>query len=502
MGLQLWLNINIERRHEITRTVNARLRALTIIELGLVREMKESLEVISLESPEEMLDARAGINAGFEQLAQATREEAAIKGEGGGDDSALQRIETLRRVIEHVEVTIDRMVAATRRGESPVLDHQHPDRETLEQIVDVELVGVMKEALADAEIDVAEAERADALYTRTTMTLAIVLPLVCMGILMAISQAILRPLHRDLSTLRAGTARAASGDLTVPIPISNRDELGELALSFNTMQEVLRQQQDQLKQQNSELERARAHLTRVAADLDSSNRELDVFAQVVSHDLRAPLRALSNYSRFLQEDCADQLNSTALEYVQGIAQSAQRMDALVVGVLDYSRIGRVDIEVEPVDVPVLLERIIAALHLRERADVTLPSTPLIVWARPLRLEQVLTNLLDNAAKFYRSGSRPQVTVEWTDRGQDWELAVRDNGIGVDPKHFEKLFNMFQRLHTQSQYQGTGLGLAIVKRAVEEHGGKVWIESQPGQGTVFRFTLPKQPAPARSQVGVA
>lgn len=233
-------------------------------------------------------------------------------------------------------------------------------------------------------------------------------------------------------------------------------------------------------------------------DLEDSNQkleqqraELQNFAYVVSHDLRAPLRALTNYSRFLTEEFTPQMNEQCRQYVDGITESAKHMDSLVVDLLEYARVGRTEASLSFVAVGALLERIVSRLQLRSRADITLPPDAPTLWTSELRLEQILSNLLENAVKFTRKGVRPAILVEWADRGQAWEFAVRDSGIGINPKHFEQIFGIFQRLHPQGEYEGTGIGLAIVKKAVEEHGGKVWVESTPGQGSIFRFTVPKQ-----------
>jgi light-regulated signal transduction histidine kinase (bacteriophytochrome) len=240
----------------------------------------------------------------------------------------------------------------------------------------------------------------------------------------------------------------------------------------------------------AERRQAEEALARQAQKLARSNAELEQFAYVVSHDLRAPLRALNNYSLFLQEDCAGQLDETGLEYIQGIVESVQQMDALVVDLLEYSRIGRTAIELSAVDAGELLERVVTRLGLREQAEVRLPADLPTIQARELRLEQIFSNLLSNAVKFHRASATPVIAVECADRGEVWEFSVRDNGIGIHEKHFERIFGLFQRLHTSEEYEGTGIGLAIVKKAVEEHGGQVRVQSTPGEGSIFTFTLPK------------
>ena len=220
------------------------------------------------------------------------------------------------------------------------------------------------------------------------------------------------------------------------------------------------------------------------------NKELDTYTHVVSHDLRAPLRAMINYSRFLQEDSADQLDELGLEYIDGIIDSAQRMDRLVKELLEYSRIGRMKLELVEIDMGVFLEQLVDYLNFREKAEIKLPESAPTIWGFQLRIEQIFSNLLSNAVKFHKNGSQPVIRMDWADKGKYWDFSVKDNGIGMQNDHLSKIFDVFQRLHTQDEYDGTGIGLSIVKKAVEEHGGNVSVDSIPGQGSTFTISIPK------------
>ncbi len=262
-----------------------------------------------------------------------------------------------------------------------------------------------------------------------------------------------------------------------------------LALSEEA-QADLQRSNTRLVQQEAELRRAQVHLSDLASELDKRHQELQGFVRVVSKDLLEPLQELRADSQQLRERSAGPLDELGRHHVQGIAESTQHMNALVTGLLAYSNVQLPPAEREEVALGPLLERVVSALDLRRRAEVKLPADAPTVRAHPLRLEQVFSNLLENAIKFQRPGIRPEVAVEWADRGEAWELTVRDNGIGIQPQHFEKIFGIFQRLHLQTEYEGTGIGLAVVRKAIEEHGGKVWVESTPGQGSAFHFTLPR------------
>ncbi len=258
--------------------------------------------------------------------------------------------------------------------------------------------------------------------------------------------------------------------------------------------EQLRQQHHQLQQAHHEIKQLNLELERRVqertAQLAGVNKDLEAFAYTVSHDLRAPLRALQSYSQFLQEDCSAELNSSGQEYVRGIAESAREMDTLIVDLLEYSRIGRIRVELGPVNCAQLLQKVVARMGWGEEVTVNLPADAPTVWARQTRLEQIFSNLLSNAGKFRRPGVPPVIDVEWADLGSAWAFTVRDNGIGIASQHLTKIFGIFQRLHAQDQYEGTGIGLAIVQKAVEEHNGQVSVRSIVGQGSEFTFTLPK------------
>ena len=243
-----------------------------------------------------------------------------------------------------------------------------------------------------------------------------------------------------------------------------------------------KQMEEKIKKYSLELEHKIEELRKV-------NDELSQYTYAVSHDLRAPLRALNNYCRFLQEDCSNSLDDIGQEYIQGITENVWHMEELVTDLLEYSIIGKTIPKITNLNVGKLLARIVSQLHPDENVKITLPKEDIIIQANEIQMEQLFSNLLSNAFKFNQL-SKPHILVEYKDLGDAWKFAVRDNGIGIESRHFNKIFGIFQRLHTQEEYEGTGIGLAIVKKAVEQHGGTIWVESTPGKGSIFTFTLPK------------
>lgn len=264
-------------------------------------------------------------------------------------------------------------------------------------------------------------------------------------------------------------------------------EQEQLVEELRQQKEVLEAAQDEIKKLNEGLERRVQERT---AQLEAVNHELEAFAYTVSHDLRAPLRALRGYSQFLREDCGEQLSELGWEYVYGIEESAGNMDNLIIDLLKYSRIGRTKPERTPIDLNLFLPQIIDHLNLPIDVTIQLPSQLPTIYTSMIRLEQIFSNLISNAAKFHRPNTPPIVQIEWSEKDAYWEFFIRDNGIGIDAKHFGKIFGIFQRLHTQEEYEGTGIGLAIVKKAIEEQGGTISVESVVDKGSCFRFTILK------------
>lgn len=239
--------------------------------------------------------------------------------------------------------------------------------------------------------------------------------------------------------------------------------------------------------------RAEDKMRGVLTELERSNRDLQQFASVASHDLQEPLRMVASYTQLLGERYASQLDEKARKYIAYAVEGAIRMQRLVNDLLTYSRIGTRDKPIETADAHSILGEAIRSLAVaieESKAIVTNEELPL-VRADALQLVQVFQNLLTNAIKF-RSGNFPRIHVSARDGGCEWVFSVRDNGIGIERQYADRIFVIFQRLHTRQEYPGTGIGLAVCKRIVERHGGRIWFESEPGKGSTFFFTVPKDP----------
>jgi PAS domain S-box-containing protein len=234
---------------------------------------------------------------------------------------------------------------------------------------------------------------------------------------------------------------------------------------------------------------------RMDDDLRRSNADLEQFAYIASHDLQEPLRMVASYTDLLAQRYHGQLDERATKYIQYATDGAKRMQRLVADLLAYSRVGSQSVQLRHVDSGQVVQAVIDALGelIRESgATVTVAGRLPVVRGDEGQLWQVFQNLLGNAIKF-RGSDAPTISVHATRRDIRWTFAVKDNGIGIDMRYAEKIFHMFQRLHEKGKYEGSGIGLAITKRIVEGHGGRIWVESTPGAGTTFFFTLLAAPA---------
>jgi PAS domain S-box-containing protein len=239
----------------------------------------------------------------------------------------------------------------------------------------------------------------------------------------------------------------------------------------------------------TERKRAEEKLKQTVADLARSNKDLEQFAYVASHDLQEPLRMVSSYTQLLARRYEGKLDATADKYIAYAVDGANRMQRLIEDLLAYSRVGTRARGFAAVDVAAVIEQALANLKAaieKSGAVVTHGPLPVVVHDK-LLLVQLFQNLIGNAIKFHVEAPRIHVSAE--QKGDEWVLAVRDNGIGIDPQYAERIFTIFQRLHTNEEYAGTGIGLAICKKIVERRGGRIWVESQPGRGSTFYFTVP-------------
>ena len=264
-------------------------------------------------------------------------------------------------------------------------------------------------------------------------------------------------------------------NFSVPFqPLSDEDTLGK---SLMTMRDNLRIGEANLEMQNKELER--------------KNKELEQFAYVASHDLQEPLRTISSFVGLFEQQYKGNLDDKADKYLTYIAQSSTRMRVLITDLLEYSRIGSKK-ELAQVDCSVVLKEVLDDLNIaitESNATIVADQLP-VVTGYPTEIKQLFQNLLFNAIKFRKKDTAPVIWVNARQIGNNWQFEFADNGIGIAREHHDRIFIIFQRLHTRNEYAGSGIGLSHCRKIVELHKGKIWLKSIPGEGTSFYFTIPK------------
>jgi signal transduction histidine kinase len=269
---------------------------------------------------------------------------------------------------------------------------------------------------------------------------------------------------------------AAEKKYSVRARVDGNDEVGRLTATFNEMLATIEERNQTLVKQAEELWR--------------SNKELEQFAYVSSHDLQEPLRKITTYSQLLEEKYKESIDPEAKRFIENIGTSVARMRNLITALLTYSRLDRGEQKLEKVDLGQILKDVMNDLEspiIEKDAAIVSDPLPTVNW-NAFQAQQLFQNLISNALKFSRPEA-PAIYVSCVPRESDWLIGVRDNGIGIDQKYNDQIFKVFQRLHPRHIYPGTGIGLAICKKIIEQRGGKIWVESVPGKGSIFYFTLP-------------
>ncbi len=310
-------------------------------------------------------------------------------------------------------------------------------------------------------------------------TLFICIATACAGLLAAFYVA--KSISWPIQTLQKGVEIVGSGNLDYQVGMSSDDEIGRLSRAFDAMTENLKK-----------ITSSRDELNNVTIELERSNQELQQFAYVASHDLQEPLRMVAGFTKLLERRYKDKLDRDAQEFIHFAVDGALRMQKLIDDLLSYSRVGTHHIPFEPVDCNYLLDQAISNLQVaieENHAAITRGNLPTIT-CNGSQMVQLFQNLISNAIKF-RGADSPRVHIAAERRGEEWLFACRDNGIGIDIQYHDRIFKIFQRLHSRDEYAGTGIGLALCMKIVELHKGRIWMESELGKGATFYFTLPVQ-----------
>ena len=300
----------------------------------------------------------------------------------------------------------------------------------------------------------------------------------------------LRNLQKQLKEQNVLLQEEINSRLAVEKTLYEKNQILQQEISTRRAVEKALQEQNLLLQQEiSNRQYAESALLKSNQELARSNAELEQFAYVASHDLQAPLATIASYAQLLEKRYKDQLDSQAIKFIGNIVHGCTRMQTLIDDLLEYSRVGRSQRPFELVDCNQVIQQTIANLQGAindTEAVVTYNNLPTVM-GDISQLLQLFQNLVGNAIK-YRQDAAPTVHITASKQNENWLFSISDNGIGIAPQHQERIFQIFQRLHTQREYSGTGIGLAICQKIAERHGGSIWVDSEPGQGSTFYFTL--------------
>lgn len=306
---------------------------------------------------------------------------------------------------------------------------------------------------------------------------AIALTVELTGLLLAII--VSRNIQKGLKEILASSRAVTIGDFTKKANIFSKDEIGVLANNFNNMASAL-------EQATIGLERKVQQRTQ---ELQNKNRELEQFAYIASHDLEEPLRTITGFVHLFRKQYHGKIDATADKYLDFIVQSSERMKMLIRDLLDYSKLGQ-EKKLQMTDCNQVMEEVLADLQKiihETNTEIHAEALP-VLQVYPTEFKLLLQNLITNAIKFRKHGETPRIRIASDNLSGYWKFTVSDNGIGIEKKHQERIFSIFQRLHSRTEYQGSGIGLAHCQKIVEMHRGRIYVQSEFGKGSIFIFTL--------------
>nr|WP_246382354.1 sensor histidine kinase [Micromonospora jinlongensis] len=365
----------------------------------------------------------------------------------------------------------------------------------------------VRTAVNDLQEEVLAAREQTARNVRTSSNVLVVL-LIVAALVVVVAGAVLllsldRMVVRPLTGLAIQVREVAEGDYQHRIATVGPPEFIQLGEDVDAMRQKIAADLAEVRAARERIEWVNSQLQKQAEELTRSNRDLEQFAYVASHDLQEPLRKVASFCQLLQRRYAGQLDERADQYIAFAVDGAQRMQRLINDLLAFSRIGRLTTGFVEVDLNKVMGDVAGQTEAaRQYADAELTWTdlPVISGEEPL-LTNLLANLVSNSIKFRRADVAPKVHISARLVGAEWEISCQDNGIGIEPEFADKIFVIFQRLHSKDAYPGTGIGLAIVKKIVEYHGGRVWVDTDVPEGTAIRFTLPALPADVQAAAAV-
>lgn len=340
------------------------------------------------------------------------------------------------------------------------------------------------------------------LYQRS-LILFIIFSILGLIISIIFTSSLIRPIHK----LNKSTNQYTLGNEDVKVDIHTGDEFENLANSFNFMIDKINKMHNELelrvKNRTKELAKSNTQLKNeisvrksiearqkdLVTKLEAANEELKSFAYIVSHDLKAPLRAIGSLTHWISEDYRDLFDKEGKEQLDLLVNRAERMHRLIEGILQYSQVGRVREDKQEVDLNKLIDNIKDLVEIPENISIQKKTKLPVIECEKIYIEQIFQNLIENAIK-YMDKEKGLISINCKQNNDFWELNITDNGPGIEPKYHEKIFRIFQTLMPRDEFESTGIGLTIVKKMIETIGGKIWLASEIGKGSSFYFTIPR------------
>lgn len=353
---------------------------------------------------------------------------------------------------------------------------------------------------------------------RNLRNMTLILGVLMIGVIIVIARSLTTSITQPILAFKEASERIKHGDYGIQVEVTETNEIRDMAHAFNAMSRQLSDFHQQFERRIAEktqelaitlqeseetkkailnlmddVERTNHELQTLNRGLLSANEDLSNFAYVASHDLQEPLRTITSFSQIIAEDYKGKLSQEADEYITFIIDATSRMKALIVDLLQFSRIGRdpkVHTEVSLEKVLETVEQDLCILIAQEKATITHTPLPNLL-VNQNQMFQLFQNLISNAIKYRKPNHDPVIQINVEPEAENWHFSISDNGIGIPEGAEKRIFTIFQRLHTRQQYSGTGIGLAVCKKIVENHNGRIWVTSQLEVGSIFHFTLPKK-----------
>ena len=403
--------------------------------------------------------------------------------------------QTLVPVFEHVRqaaTNYDQKVEAIFKavaGAGYQLSMEDLDQVESQQM---ELSAQLKKALAEVWFKVnGSVERINELQQKGQQVLwgSLILSFIFALILVS---AIIHRINSALRSLVSGVRALHQGKVGVQVEVRSKDEIGELAKAFNHMSHQLKTYQEEMHRTNAELSGSLTTTNKQKQELERINRDLDRFVHLISHDIKSPITAMMFYGDYLYKH-QEGLDPKVQHSIEGINKVSHRLNLMVTDLLEMTKITRMKRPFERVDISQVVQSALERQEFniqRTSAVIRQPQSYPFLMGDRIKLTIVFYNLIGNAIKYSsKDGNKPVVEISWQKRLVDHQFCIKDNGIGIAKEHFKDVFGMFKRLPEAESFEGSGVGLAIVQEIIQEHGGQIWVDSAPGCGTQFFFTIP-------------